>query len=88
MHGAFLIAQYSVLLAESDESELVLPLYRAPIAYERKKWSLAEAGWGDTEYLEYPRFSPAEIRALIVALGLARVGEDKRGEPPGDGSPP
>jgi len=47
------------------------PPYRAPIAYEQKNWSLAEARWGDTECLEYLWFSKAEISELIMHLGLA-----------------
>ena len=70
MAGALLIAQYALVIAESDELDTT-PLYRAPIAYQKKNWSLAEAGWGDTECLEYLRFSQGEIRQLIQNLGLA-----------------
>lgn len=48
-----------------------LSVYRAPIAYEKKEWSLADSGWGETECLEYLRFSRAEIMELINYLGLA-----------------
>jgi len=78
-----LIEQYASLLASdtsdddddiSDDyvsADILLPRYREPIAYERKNWSLAGAGWGDTECLEYLRFTRAEIVELVRNLGLA-----------------
>jgi len=67
MWGVALIAQYtSALTADiSDDDDddddddnydgdgdAPPPQYGAPIAYEKKNWSLADAGWGDTECLE------------------------------------
>lgn len=84
MLGAVLIAQYtSVLSAESDDSDEDYDIpdtpsssYRPPIAYEKRNWSLADAGWGDTECLEYLRFSQVEITELIRHLGLAEWVDD------------
>ena len=76
MWRALLIAQYtSVLGAESDDEDHDMyadtPSYRPPTAYDKKNWSLADAGWGDIECLEYLRFSRVEITELIRHLGLA-----------------
>ena len=78
--GALLIVQYTNILAadysddddDNDDYDITCaPIYRAPIAYERKAWSLADMGWGDTECLEYLRFSRVEIAELVRYLGLA-----------------
>ena len=61
------------LLEESldDENDIYCsPPYRPPIMYEKKNWLLVDTGWGDTECLEYLRFSRAEIVELIRHLGL------------------
>jgi len=41
--------------SNNDDDDNTTP-YRAPITYEKKDWSLVDAGWGDTEALEYLRF--------------------------------
>ena len=38
----------------TEEKKTSTPPDRAPIAYEKKDWSSADVGWGDTECLEYP----------------------------------
>ena len=68
LRGLMLMGQYLDADSSEDDNNGIpyTPPYRAPIAYEWKNWSLADAGWGDTECLEYLRCSKAEIRELIT----------------------
>ena len=54
---------------KEEEDNNRAPEYRAPI--EKKVWSRVDLGWGDTECIEYLRFSRAEITERINPLGLA-----------------
>jgi len=72
MWTALLMGQHLLEESSDDESDIYRsPPYRPPITYDKKNWSLVDAGWGDTECLEYLRFSRAEIVELIRHLGLA-----------------
>ena len=81
-YGLWRKIQYytSVLAAEysNDDDDHNTPPYRALIAYERKDWRLADAGWGDTFFFffvsQYSRAGSKPMARLWAEplLGLKR----------------